>query len=315
MSETLSVIDYHCHHVPSRFDVTAMKTAPPSQRERWKRTADLLGDEGLLLRAIEDGDLKARIVNVPGQQIADEAGHVAHDVLQAVNDELAALVARHPGRIYAMATVDGYDGEQSAREVERAIGQLGLRGVFVDCARGDKLIDAPEARPTLAAAARLGVPVFVHPINPYPLITQMEPYGRAGTLLARGTVNSCALVALVESGVFEELPDLKVVVTALAVGGLAMLGGFAGMSRRPDTMSDTLRRNVYIDTMEFDATLIRAAVGYLGAGHVLAGSDWPIVNEGPIAGKLASALDQCGLSREEKQMIAGGNALRLLGVA
>ena len=33
-------------------------------------------------------------------------------------------------------------------EAERAIRDLGLRGLFVDCGRGSKLIDAPEARPT-----------------------------------------------------------------------------------------------------------------------------------------------------------------------
>jgi hypothetical protein len=62
----------------------------------------------------------------------------------AMNDELAELVARHPGRIYGLASVDGYDGDNSAREAERAITELGLRGLFVDCARDDLLIDAPQ---------------------------------------------------------------------------------------------------------------------------------------------------------------------------
>jgi predicted TIM-barrel fold metal-dependent hydrolase len=104
-----------------------------------------------------------------------------------MNDELAALVARHPGRIHGLASVDAYDGERSAREAERAIRDLGLSGLFVDCARGDLLIDAPEARPTLEVASRLSVPVFVHPVAPQPLTKQMTPYGLIGTLFARGT--------------------------------------------------------------------------------------------------------------------------------
>jgi len=45
---------------------------------------------------------------------------------------------------------------------------------------------------------------------------RMVSYGRIGTLFARGTINAQALIALVEGGVFEALPGLRVAVTALA---------------------------------------------------------------------------------------------------
>lgn len=118
-----------------------------------------------------------------------------HDSIVAINDHVADLVARHPGRLYGLASVDPFDGERAAREAERAIRELGLLGLFVDCARGDLLLDAPQARPTLAVAARLGVPVFAHPVAPQPLTRQMAPYGVIGTLFARGTVSSGCLIA------------------------------------------------------------------------------------------------------------------------
>ena len=52
-----------------------------------------------------------------------------------------------------------------ARELTRAVKELGLRGVFVESAKRDLLLGAKETRPTLAAAASLGVPVFVHPLT------------------------------------------------------------------------------------------------------------------------------------------------------
>ena len=30
------VIDFHNHHVPERFELTAAKAAPPNQRARWE---------------------------------------------------------------------------------------------------------------------------------------------------------------------------------------------------------------------------------------------------------------------------------------
>ena len=219
------IVDFHNHHIPARFEVTAAQTAPANQRARWEAIARRLSDEDLLLKDIREGELGARVVNIPAQLIADADGRVRHETIMAMNDDLAGLVARHPGRIHGLASVDAYDGDRSAREAERAIRDLGLRGLFVECARGDLLIDAPQARPTLEVAAKLGVPVFVHPVAPQPLTRQMVPYGLIGTLFARGTVNSASLIALVEGGVFSQLPGLRVVVTAHAIGGLAMAGG------------------------------------------------------------------------------------------
>ena len=221
------IIDFHTHHVPARFALTAVQAAPPNQRARWQALAPKLSDEDLLLKDLREDDKSARVVNIPAALIADAEGRVPHETIMAMNDELAGLVARYPGRIHGLASVDAYDGDRAAREAERAIRDLGLRGLFVDCARGDLMIDAPQARPTLAVAATLGVPVFAHPVAPQPLTRQMAAYGLIGTLFARGTVNSASLIALVEGGVFAQLPGLRVVVTAHAIGGLAMLAGLS----------------------------------------------------------------------------------------
>src|SRR4029077_3253781 len=143
--------------------------APTNQRSRWEAIARRVSDEELLLKDIRDGQISARVVNIPAALIGDAEGRVPHETVMAMNDHLAEMVVRYPGRIHGLASVDAYDGDKSAHEAERAIRDLGLRGIFVDCARGELMIDAPQARPTLAVAAALGVPVFVHPVAPQPL--------------------------------------------------------------------------------------------------------------------------------------------------
>jgi predicted TIM-barrel fold metal-dependent hydrolase len=306
-----AIVDFHTHHIPARFEVTAGRTAPANQRGRWEVLARKLADEDLLLSDIRAGEIDARVVNIPAQLIADPEGRVPHATITAMNDELAALMARHPGRIHGLASVDAYDGDRSAREAERAIRDLGLRGIFVDCGRGELMLDAPQARPTLEVAARLGVPVFAHPVAPQPLTRQMAPYGVIGTLFARGTANSASLVALLESGVFQQLPGLRVVVTALAFGGLATAASLSSQSALPAGIAEVMRKHVLIDTMWPHPALLRAAVDLLGAEQVIAGSDWPIV-EHPIRAKLADAMQQARLSDHEQNAIAAGNCLRLL---
>lgn len=311
MAQQLEIVDFHCHHMPSRFELTTTKYSPPSQRARWEITNRLMSDESLLLQDIEAGDVAARVVNAPAVQIADADGFVPFDTLSALNEELAALGERHKGRIVTMASVDAYDGDRAAKQLEHAIDTLGLKGVFVDCARGDLLINAAQAQPVLQVAASRKVPVFVHPINP-PTIGRMEPYGRIGTLFSRGSINSEALIALMEDGVFTDLPDLRVVVTALAFGGLAMAAGFPHFSKIDGGTRATLHRNVYVDTMGFNSALIKASAEIVGIDNVLVGSDWPIVNDGPIRAMTEKALAGTGLSPEDQQKIASGNVRRLM---
>jgi aminocarboxymuconate-semialdehyde decarboxylase len=311
-AEALDIVDFHNHHVPAVFQPTTALRAPPDQQARWAAINTLLADEDALVAASHAGDISARVVNIPTALIADEQGRVPSGTEQRINDLLAALVARQNGRVIGLASIDAYSGEAGGREVGRAVRDLGFRGIFVDSASGDDFIDAPIARPTLIAAAELEVPVFVHPINP-PLARKLAPYGRVGTLYARGTSNAAALVALIEGGVFDALSGLKTVFTNLAIGGLLLSGAFAGPRPDGSDITSLLRRHVHIDTMGFNPILLRAAVALLGARNVLVGSDWPIVDTLPLRGRVERLLSDAGVAAEPDRLaIAGGNARRLL---
>jgi len=311
---SLSIIDFHSHFVGPRWQLPSHSEASAEQRARWGVINSHLASVDSLLEQIESGDLAARVINTPAALFNPPGSTLPLDSWRRINDDLAGLASAHAGKLYALASVDAYAGESAAVELTRAVRELGLRGVFVDSAKGDLLLDSPQARPTLQAAAELGVPVFAHPINPEPLTRQLAPYGRLGTLLARGTVNAATLVALLEGGVFDEIPKLKVVVTTLAIGAVLLAGPFGSGSGVRSDAAALLRRHVYIDTMKFNPVLIRAAVDVLGVDHILAGSDWPIVSEGPIGGRAQQGFSGAGLTPEEQQKIAADNTRRLLGL-
>ena len=52
--------------------------------------------------------------------------------------------------------------------------------MFVESAKRDLVLGAKETRPTLAAAASLGVPVFVHPLTDPELHKRFSRTGRIG---------------------------------------------------------------------------------------------------------------------------------------
>ncbi|MGC4026893.1 MAG: amidohydrolase family protein [Mesorhizobium sp.] len=312
MSADLDIIDFHSHYIHPSWTITTALSGDQANRDRWAKINRDLADREALVADIDSGDIAGRVVNSPTAFIEKEDGRFPDDAPSRLNDQLAELVATRPHQLFALATVDTFGGDAAARELHRAVTDLGFKGVFLASGRGDLLVNAPQARPVLAAAAELEVPVFLHPINPQPLTNQLEPLGRIGTLLARGTVNSAALAALITDGVFDELPKLKVVVTNLAIAGILLAAAY---DKHPEGRSDAatvLRRQVYADTMGFNPVVIRSLVDTLGADHVLAGSDWPIVSTGPIAARLATTLEAANIGRADRQSIAGANIRRLM---
>jgi aminocarboxymuconate-semialdehyde decarboxylase len=256
----------------------------------------------------------SRVINTPTAFLEDADGNVPAGLVPRINDAIADFVGKNPGKLHGLATIDAFSGEAGAREVLRAIRELKLRGIFIESAKKDMLLDAPQVRPTLKAAALLGVPVFVHPLTDPQMHTRFSKTGPIGQRLARATINSAALISLIEGGVFEDAPGLKIVVTTLALGGVLLAGGFGDGQRIRKDAALTARRHVYVDTMGIHPASVTAAVELLGADHVLAGTDWPIVVERDVPARLQRALTVAGVSAADQRMVAGGNALKLLGV-
>jgi predicted TIM-barrel fold metal-dependent hydrolase len=311
----LRIVDFHNHFMGSPWALTNLASVPPAARATWEKINSNLQSTDALLASVESAGIAARVINAPTAFIEDADGNVPAGTHQRINDQLAALVGKHSGKLYGLATVDAFAGDEGARELTRAVRELGLRGVFVESAKGDLLLGANETRPTLKVAASLGVPVFVHPLTDPQLHRRFSRTGRIGVRLARATINSAALISMLETGTFDEIPTLRVVVTTLAFGGVLLAGGFGDGQRIRKDAPDLARRHVYIDTMGLHPAVIRAAVDLLGADHVLMGTDWPIVEEKSVPERLHKAFAHAGLTVAEQQMIASGNTLKLLGIA
>lgn len=309
----MEIIDFHCHHLPPPWQPSTARHAPASRRDMWERINRSLTSIDAATADIRSGDIDMRVLNVPAALIADESGEVPEGTHAAINDRLAEIVAASGGGLVGLASVDAFSGPAGADEAARAIGELGLRGLFVDCAKGERLLDDPAARPVLAAAARLGVPVFVHPVNPQPLWDQLSRHGRVAGLLARGTINAASLIAMIEAGLFDDLPELTVIVTGLGLSGILLEHAFAELSGARDVRA-VLSRNVFADTIGLDPVMVRAAVDCLGVDNVLLGTDWPILNDQPIRARVARCLADAGLTPDEAAAVAAGNARRILSL-
>ena len=161
----VKIVDFHNHYIDSSWTLTNVAKLPPSARPTFEAINRNIQSQDALLSSIESAGISARVINTPTAFIEDADGKLPPGAIERVNDQIAAVVAKHPGKLYGLASVDAFSGDAGAREVTRAIKELKLRGVFVESAKRDLLLGARETRPALAAAASLGVPVFVHPLT------------------------------------------------------------------------------------------------------------------------------------------------------
>lgn len=308
----MDVIDFHCHFAGPGIPVDASRGNPLAQKEFWNGVSKRLTQEEALLTSLQTAGVKSRVINTSLEFVLAPGEEASLEIVQRVNDALADVTHRHSTVLHGLATIDAYRGEESARELTRAVRDLGLKGVFIESAKGDLLPDAPEARPTFLAASELGIPVFLHPVPDATLRQKFQRTGKFSERLSRSAINGAALLAIVHAGMFDEMPNLNVVVTALALGGLMVGECLADGARIGKHASP--RRNVYIDTTGMHPVMFRAAIDLVGADHVVTGTDWPVVTEPDLPARLASLFDQCGLGNADRELIANANARRLLRV-
>lgn len=309
---SMFVADFHTHYACPAYPALPPHQAAPELVRRWHRLARRIADlDGLLAEAGRCG-VDLRVLSAPPALVTPYGERTHPDDLRRLNDHLAEAVASAPQRLRGLATVDAFAGDAAADEAVRAVRELGLSGLVVDCATDGQLLGAAAARPTLTVAAELGVPVFAHPISPAAMTLAFAGLDRFGTSLARGTINAAALLSLLTDGVLAELPGLHVVFPMLGVAGLALAAATDEGQHITAAAPASQRAHVYLDTMGFVPAAIRFATDLLGADHVLVGGDWPIGARETSRERVETALTQAGLDEAERRLVAGANALRLV---
>lgn len=261
-----------------------------SQRPRFifERLQDL-GD--LRLADMDATGIDRQVISLtsPGTQIFDDPATAA-SVAVLANDQLADACRRHPDRFSGLAAIAPQDPDGAAKEIERAVQQLGMCGVIVNSHTNGSYLDAPKYRPILEAAEHLGVPIYLHPNTPPR--TMIGPFleaGLDGAIFGFAVETGLHLLRLITAGVFDRFPRLQVVVGHLGEAlpfwlyRLDYMHAATVRAQRYEAMkplqrkpSDYLRENVWYTTsgMAWEPAILFCRQ-VLGASRVLYAMDYP----------------------------------------
>jgi aminocarboxymuconate-semialdehyde decarboxylase len=231
------------------------------------------------------------------------------------NEEIAAEIARHPGRFLGIGGVPLQAPELAAQELERAMTRLGLRGAMIGTHVRGRNLDDPALEPFWATAEKLGAFIFIH------------PHGGAGAerlgsyylknLVGLPFETTIAGASLVFGGVLERYPDLRI---CLSHGGGFLpyqAGRFRhGFEVRPEAKvnlegsPEASIARLHYDTILHAKPTLEFLIASAGADHVLLGSDYPF-DMGNM--DCVARVEALAIPPGDRDLILGGYADRLLG--
>jgi len=253
-----------------------------------------------------------------------------HDTCAFINADLAKVAMANAGRFRPLCHVDPRD-DRWRREVQRCADEYGFPGLAFPSSFGSLQLDDPLLQPVYEEAARRGMFVFVHPSLAVPpgLESYWDRYdlyrcvGREHELV----VATCRLVA---GRVFDQVPELQVVMSHLG-GGIAAIierirgyqdKGHLGLS--PDSPHGQVAdnpfdhyfdHNMYFDTggVFGSVNAIRAALTEIRPERILFGTDYPQeIRDARKMAKFTEDLRAAGLGEGVVDGILGRNGAHLV---
>ncbi len=279
----LVIVDFHTHLLPASFNERRSEIAA-----RDNTFGTLFGAGGSmataedLIAAMDESGVDLSVVL--------GFGWCDRDVAREANDCLLDAAARYPARIAAFCSVHPGWGDDALREVERCVeaGAVGI-GELHPALQGIDLAADDSVEPLVRFAVERGLLINVH---------GSEPVGHVYP--GKGPTTPERLLAIAE-----RFPDARWV---FAHWG----GGLPFYALMPEVRAALA--NTYFDSAVspflYDAEVFDVATRAVGAEHVLFGSDYPLLPASRVADQARGTLDAA-----TAQVVLGGNAVRLLGLA
>jgi aminocarboxymuconate-semialdehyde decarboxylase len=256
------------------------------------------------------------------------------ELARMANDALAEICRKYPDRFPTfVASLPMNNVEASLAETDRAIKDLGARGVQMFTNVAGKPLSLLEFRPLFARMAGHDLPVWVHPMR----AAQFSDY--ASEKQSENEIwfsfgwpyeTTACMTRLIYSGLFDELPGLKIISHHMGgmipyFSGKIKLGFrqifFGAPDRNPAAVDAGLKRHpldyykmLYADTALGEVAPTRCGHAFFGTDRCVFATDAPFDSEegrGLMRNTIA-AVEALEIPRAEKEAIFSGNARKLL---
>ncbi|MFH1487658.1 MAG: amidohydrolase family protein, partial [Pseudomonadota bacterium] len=208
------------------------------------------------------------------------------------NDEIAELLAKSPKKyIAAIANVPLHNMDAALKETERAVKELGFKGIQIYPSVNGKPMSLEEHMPLYEMMAGFDLPVWIHPmrrVSTPDFAAEDHSYNQLFSIFGWPYDTTAVMTRLIFAGIFEKFPNIKIIThhcgalvpyfaERIAVhydNGLERLGAdhFPGLTKHPIEYY----RMFYADTaLNGNTPALMCAYDFFGEDHILFGTDMP----------------------------------------
>ncbi len=318
------VIDFQHHYVPVEL---------AKKRGLYAEETTYLKEGGLrattMHKRLYDLDLQLREMSEAGIDVSVLScllgWSAPMDECRLINDDLAKVQANYPGKFVGLAQAPVLEGQEAIQEIDRAVRNLGLKGITITSQTKGVSLDAPKLYDLYEKICELDVPIFVHPALAPVGYDLLQDYDLP-RVLGREVDLTVATTRLIAGGVLDRFPDLKLVIahfggSIAAVKDRLLAKGYRfGTLKRP--FADYFDM-LYFDLAGFEGGLaaLHCALQGIRPERLLFASDYPQdftgVNTDTGRGmkELKAYIDTVralALSDATKEAILGRTAAQLL---
>jgi len=267
------------------------------------------------LREMDRQGVKIHVLSLTQPMVYWADDDLGMQLSVAFNDAISAAHRQHPERLFGFATLPFQNPKLAVEELDRAAKLPGIRGVYIATAVRDRELSDRSFFPVYARMEELGLPLFLHP-----MMINNERMKQFYLVNLCGNPFETALAAshLIYGGVLDAFPRFEISLPH-AGGVLPILRGRLdrGFETRqecktiPRPPSEYLKRFTY-DTISYDERILQDLVELVGADRIMMGSDYcfDVAYEEPV--RIVTQMKR--LSEDQKQLILGGNAMKLLKI-
>jgi predicted TIM-barrel fold metal-dependent hydrolase len=239
-------------------------------------------------------------------------------VCRLINDRIKQAVDDHPGRFIGLAHVPALNPSEAEREMKRCAVDLGFPGVVIASELQGQALDAESLLPFWRKAADLGLYVFIHPLPQVIAWAHMNA-DDLGRMLGWQFSLMVAAVRMINSGLLDELPTLRVQFSHFAAGLGRYLGRIRGFQQRDQWGTAAIPRHGRRPRKSFDHylehRLFYDCAGWAGPDHAAEwGSEWVRLGLQEVAlSQTLFATDYPQAVRDADEVAAYVAAVRALG--
>ena len=156
------ILDWHSHIYTPEEAADDLRTWDGNTGPSWGERGCPMVLENFV-RAHKENNIDISVVTNAAHYLKGKRDDEELASVQAWSDYAAKVQQDHKGMLYSFATILPCGGPAFVKETERAIKQLGLKGIFIHSSHKGHYPDDDEARPFWELVQDLDVPVMIHP--------------------------------------------------------------------------------------------------------------------------------------------------------